>query len=436
MTAEAGTLDRVRIRDLGAHAGERVTVQGWLTHRRGHGAIAFLVVRDGSGVMQAVVRQDAAPEAFERAQSLGQESAVSVKGEVAAQPRAPGGYELQVDALEILSTAVDYPITPKEHGIEFLLDHRHLWLRHARPAAVLRIRDTVLASLEGFLRQEGFLRVDAPILMGTAAENTTQLFRTEYFGDPAYLTQSGQLYAEAAAMAMGRVYTLGPTFRAERSKTRRHLLEFWMLEPEMAFCDLDESLTIQERMVAFVVSQVLERCAEDLKALERDTAALERITAPFPRIRYDDAAARLRAEGMELGQDEDFGAPHETAISQWYDRPVFVTHFPASIKPFYMEPEPGRPERVQAADLLASEGYGEIIGGSQRIADPDLLGERLRQAGLDPQAYDWYMDLRRYGGVAHSGFGLGIERTVAWIAGLTHVREAIPFPRTYNRLTP
>lgn len=436
MSLDDARAARIRAADLGDRVGETALIEGWLTHRRGHGAIAFLVVRDGSASVQAVLRQDAAPEAFERAASLGQESAIRLTGQVAPQPRAPGGFELQVHSLEVVSAAADYPITPKEHGIEFLMDHRHLWLRHARPAAVLRIRDTVLAALEGFLRQDGFVKVDAPILMGTAAENTTQLFRTDYFGEAAYLTQSGQLYAEAAAMALGRVYTLGPTFRAERSKTRRHLLEFWMLEPEMAFCRLEESLEIQERMVAHVVARVLERCGEDLKALERDTAALERVLAPFPRLRYDEACERLRAQGLELGADEDFGAPHETAISQWYDRPVFVTHFPAAIKPFYMEPEPGRPDRVLAADLLASEGYGEMIGGSQRIADAALLERRLGEAGLDPKAYDWYMDLRRYGGVPHSGFGLGVERTVAWIAGLSHVREAIPFPRTYNRLTP
>jgi asparaginyl-tRNA synthetase len=434
MTSRAATA--VRVRHLAEHVGETVTICGWLVHRRGHGALTFLVVRDGSGVVQAVVREDRAPAAFERAQALGQESAVCIVGSVAAQARAPGGYELQVEDLTVVSAAEDYPISPKEHGIEFLMDHRHLWLRHSRPAAVMRIRDTVQWACEAFLRGEGFVRVDAPILMGTAAENTTQLFRTDYFGQPAYLTQSGQLYAEAAAMALGRVYTLGPTFRAERSKTRRHLLEFWMLEPEMAFCTLDESMALQERLIEFVVGACLERTREELKVLERDTAPLERVRAPFPRLRYDDAAERVRALGLELGPDEDFGAPHETAISQAFDRPVFIHAFPASIKPFYMEPEAGDGGRVLAADLLAPEGYGEIIGGSQRIADPALLARRLAEAGLDAASYDWYMDLRRYGGVVHSGFGLGIERTVAWIAGLGHVREAIPFPRTYNRLTP
>ena len=432
----AAQAEVVRLSELGAHEGERVSVRGWLAHRRGHGAIGFLVVRDGSASAQAVVRQDQAPAAFSTADGLGQESALELVGTVRAQPRAPGGYELQVESLEVLSHAADYPITPKEHGIEFLMDHRHLWLRHGRPAAILRIRDTVLWACEAFLRQEGFVRVDAPILMGTAAENTTQLFRTDYFGQPAYLTQSGQLYAEAAAMALGRVYTLGPTFRAERSKTRRHLLEFWMLEPEMAFATLGDVMALEERLVAFVVAAVLERSARDLESLGRDTAPLRRVVAPFPRLSYDEAAERLRAQGLELEPDEDFGAPHETAISAAYDRPVFVHGFPAAIKPFYMEPVPGCPERVLAADLLAPEGYGEIIGGSQRIADAELLAHRMAEAGLDAATYDWYMDLRRYGGVPHSGFGLGIERTVAWIAGLEHVREAIPFPRTYNRLGP
>ncbi len=426
----------VRLSDLAAHAGARVRLQGWLVHRRGHGALSFLVLRDGSASVQAVVRQDRAPGAFRAAEGLGQESAVVVVGTVAAQPRAPGGFEVQVETLEAIAPAVDYPITPKEHGIEFLMDHRHLWLRHARPAAILRIRDTVLWACEAFLRQEGFVRVDAPILMGTAAENTTQLFRTDYFGEAAYLTQSGQLYAEAAAMALGRVYTLGPTFRAERSKTRRHLLEFWMLEPEMAFMGLDEAMALEERLVAFIVAAVLERSARDLETLERDVEPLRRVVPPFPRLRYDDAVGRLRRQGFELGPEEDFGAPHETALSQAFERPLFVYAFPRSIKPFYMEPEPGQPERVLAADLLAPEGYGEIVGGSQRIADADLLARRMAEAGLDTERYDWYMDLRRYGGVVHSGFGLGIERTVAWIAGLEHVREAIPFPRTYNRLAP
>jgi asparaginyl-tRNA synthetase len=426
----------VRARDLGAHAGERVCLRGWLVHRRGHGALSFLVVRDGTASVQAVVRQDRAPAAFACAEGLGQESALSLIGSVQPQPRAPGGFELQVETLEPISQAADYPITPKEHGIEFLMDHRHLWLRHARPAAILRIRDSVLWACEAFLRQEGFVRVDAPILMATAAENTTQLFRTEYFGEPAYLTQSGQLYAEAAAMALGRVYTLGPTFRAERSKTRRHLLEFWMLEPEMAFMGLDEAMALEERLVAFIVAGVLDRSARDLEVLERDPEPLRRVVAPFPRLRYDDAAARLRAQGFELGPEEDFGAPHETAISTAFDRPVFVHAFPRSIKPFYMEPEPGQPDRVLAADLLAPEGYGEIVGGSQRIADAEQLARRMAEAGLDAERYDWYMDLRRYGGVVHSGFGLGIERTIAWIAGLEHIREAIPFPRTYNRLAP
>lgn len=425
----------VALRDLAGLGGQAVAGRGWVTHVRVHGKVAFVTLRDGTGVCQAVVRADR-EDAFRIAGTLTQETSVRVEGEVRLDSRAPGGAEIHVTAISVVGASEGYPITPKEHGIDFLLDHRHLWLRHAVPRATLRIRSEVEAAAERFLRDQGFVRVDSPILMGTAAENTTQLFRTDYFGEPAYLSQSGQLYAEAAAMALGRVYTLGPTFRAEASKTRRHLLEFWMLEPEMAFCDLAQSMEIQESLVSGVVAAVLEHCQEDLRALGRDTGPLERVRPPFPRMTYDEAVDFLREKGLAPEPDGDFGAPHETAISDAFDRPVFVHRYPTSLKPFYMEPDPDRPDRVLAADLLAPEGYGEIAGGSQRIADRDVLEKRMAQAHLTEDAYGWYLDLRRYGSVPHSGFGLGIERTVAWITGTNHVRETIPFPRTLHRLRP
>lgn len=435
MTVRTGRGAPTPLRELGQAESLRVTVEGWVTHVRAHGKVVFVTLRDGTGVCQVVIRADR-EEAFQVARGLTQETSVRIEGTARLDARAPGGAEVQADAVTVVGVSEGYPITPKEHGIDFLLDHRHLWLRHVAPRATLRIRNEVEAAAERFLRSEGFLRVDAPILMGTAAENTTQLFRTDYFGEPAYLSQSGQLYAEAAAMALGKVYTFGPTFRAEASKTRRHLLEFWMLEPEMAFCDLEGSMEIQERLVTAMVTAVLENCRDDLRALERDTGPLERVSPPFPRITYDEAVELLREKGLAPEPDGDFGAPHETAISDAFDRPVFVHRYPTSLKPFYMEPDPARPERALAADLLAPEGYGEIVGGSQRISDPVLLAERMKAAHLTEDAYGWYLDLRRYGSVPHSGFGLGIERTVAWITGTNHVRETIPFPRTLNRLRP
>ncbi len=427
--------EAVSLGELGDHEGREVVVCGWITHVRSHGRVVFVTLRDGRGVCQVVVRSEK-EAAFATARELSQETSVTVRGVVRLDDRAPGGAEVHASEVRRVGPSEDYPITPKEHGIEFLLDHRHLWLRHTAPSATLRVRNQVEAAAEAFLRGHGFVRVDGPILMGTAAENTTQLFRTDYFGEPAYLSQSGQLYAEAAAMALGKVYTLGPTFRAERSKTRRHLLEFWMLEPEMAFCDLDESMDIQERLVSYVVEVVLKDCRDDLLALGRDLAPLMRVRPPFPRITYDEAVDLLAERGLTPEPDGDFGAPHETAISDAFDRPVFVHRYPKSLKPFYMEPDVARPDRVLAADLLAPEGYGEIIGGSQRIADLDLLRERMAEAHLSEDTYGWYLDLRRYGSVPHSGFGLGIERTVAWITGTSHVRETIPFPRTLNRLRP
>jgi len=415
-----------------------VEVKGWLYHRRSSGKIHFLLVRDGTGIVQAVMsRADVAAETFAAADRLPQESSIIVRGAVRQDARAPGGVELSVSDLQVVSEAEAYPITPKEHGVEFLMDHRHLWLRSVRQHAVIRVRAEVIRAMTDYLDSHGYLRVDAPILTPAAAEGTTTLFSTEYFDlGPAYLTQSGQLYNEAAAMAFGRVYCFGPTFRAEKSKTRRHLTEFWMLEPEAAYMEMDDYMALAEDFVASVVARVLERCQRELRTLGRDLAPLERVAAPFPRISYDDALRLLAEEGLRVPWGEDLGADEETAISTHFDRPVFVHRYPAQCKAFYMQPDPQRPEVVLGADLLAPEGYGEIIGGGQRIHDLSLLQRRLAEHGLPPEPYRWYLDLRRYGSVPHSGFGIGIERTVAWICGVEHVRETIPFPRLLHRLYP
>jgi asparaginyl-tRNA synthetase len=355
---------------------------------------------------------------------------------VHADPRAPGGVEISLTRLCVLSESPDYPIQPKEHGVDFLMDHRHLWIRSPRQAAILRIRSRIIHTIRNFLDDEGFVVTDPPIITPAAAEGTTTLFEIDYFGEPAYLSQSGQLYLEALAMALGRVYSFGPTFRAEKSKTRRHLMEFWMVEPEIAFCEFEENLEWQERLVSHVVQTVLHECQEELKTLNRDVSRLAAVIPPFPRITYDEAVERLNQAGYGIDWGEDLGAPHETALAEMFDRPVFLTHFPKAIKAFYMQPDPERPDRVLAADLLAPEGYGEIVGGSQRIHDLSVLEARMRETGLDPERYQWYLDLRRYGSVPHSGFGMGLERLVAWIAGLEHVRETIPFPRTLNRVWP
>ncbi len=429
----------VRIEHLRNHVGEVVRVQGWVRHRRRKGKLVFLVVRDGSGIVQAVVfKGDVSEAEFEAAKRADPEAALILEGEVRDDPRAPGGVELGVRRLELVSEAPEYPIGAKEHGVDFLLRHRHLWIRSPRQGAILRIRDEVMGAAEDFLRSQGFVRFDAPILTGSAPEGTTNLFEIEYFDlGKAYLSQSGQLYAEAGALALGRVYTLGPTFRAERSKTRRHLTEFWMLEPEAAFVDFEENLRIQEEMVAAIVRRVLARRRRELEVLERDAAKLEPACAPpYPRIRYDEALKILEEAGEPLPWGEDFGAPHERILSERFEKPVFVTHYPVKVKAFYMEPDPENPDLALCADLLAPEGYGEIIGGSQRIHDLELLEQRLREWGLNPEDYEWYLDLRRYGSVPHSGFGLGIERTVAWICGLEHIREAIPFPRMLYRMYP
>lgn len=432
MTLTATTISR-----LAEHVGEEVELRGWVYNRRSSGKIQFLIIRDGTGFVQAVAApNEIGAETFAACDRLTQESSVAVRGRVRADKRAPGGVELTLTGLDLIQVAEDYPITHKEHGVEFLMDNRHLWLRTPRQNAIIRIRSEVIRACEDFLDEQGFIRVDSPILTPNACEGTTTLFETDYFDTKAYLSQSGQLYNEATAAAFGRVYCYGPTFRAEKSKTRRHLIEFWMIEPEAAFFDFEDNLRLQEEMIAYVVARVLERRATELKAIERDTAPLQKIKTPFPRISYDEALERLRAAGREIPWGEDFGAPDETIISNQFDRPVFVTHFPREIKAFYMKPDPNRPEVVLAADLLASEGYGEIIGGSQRIDDPAQLDEGLRRHDLPAEAYRWYTDLRKYGTFPHSGFGLGIERTVAWVCGLEHVRETIPFARLLNRLQP
>ncbi len=428
----------IRIEEASAHVGAEVELRGWLYNRRSSGSIHFLLIRDGSGLMQGVMaKQDVSPQVFAAAAGLTQESSVTVRGAVRADPRAPGGYELTVRDLTVVQLAAPYPITPKEHGVEFLMDHRHLWLRSRRQYALMRLRAEVIRAATEFLDRSGYLRVDTPILTPASVEGTTTLFETSYFElGKAYLAQSGQLYNEAAAMAFGRVYCFGPTFRAEKSKTRRHLTEFWMLEPEAAFMILEEYMGLAEALVCAIVTQVLQRRREELAVLERDPARLETVRPPFPRLSYDEALARLSAAGTPLPWGEDFGGDEETVISSAYDRPVFVHRYPAKCKAFYMQPDPDRPEIVLSADLLAPEGYGEIIGGGQRIHDLPLLERRLREYNLPADVYQWYLDLRRYGSVPHSGFGLGIERTVAWIAGIEHVREAIPFPRLLNRLYP
>jgi asparaginyl-tRNA synthetase len=379
---------------------------------------------------------DVPAEQFELADRIGQETSLRVVGRVKADARAPGGYEMSVKEIEVIQEVHDYPITPKEHGVDFLMTNRHLWLRSSRQQAALRIRASVIAAIRGFLDDNGFILVDSPILTGNAAEGTTTLFETEYFDEKAYLSQSGQLYAEASAMALGLVYCFGPTFRAEKSKTRRHLTEFWMVEPEMAFYDLDASMALQERFVSHIVQTVLAKHGDDLKTLERDVSMLEKVEPPFPRISYDEALATLKTHGEELAWGDDFGGGHETILAEQFEKPVFVHRFPTKAKAFYMKPDPQRPDVALCADLLAPEGYGEIIGGSQRIDDLELLLERIDEHGLSREQFAWYIDLRRYGSVPHSGFGMGVERVVAWLCGLHHLRETIPFARTLDRLYP
>jgi asparaginyl-tRNA synthetase len=427
----------IRIRDGLAHVGSVVELRGWVVHRRSSGKIQFLVIRDGSGEMQCVAGlKDVSPEHWQAGEKLTQESAVVVRGELRADARAPGGVEMGLREIHPVSIAEAYPISPKEHGTDFLMDHRHLWLRSSRQQAVLRIRAEVIRAFRDFMDQEGFLLVDSPIFTPNACEGTTTLFETQYFDQKAYLTQSGQLYAEASAMAFGKVYCFGPTFRAEKSKTRRHLIEFWMMEPEWAFATLPDVIALEERLLVHTVGRVLERRAEDLKIAERDTAPLEKVQAPFPQIHYNQAVEMLHAAGQPFEWGGDFGGTDETVISSQYDRPVFVTNYPAAVKAFYMEPDPDDPRLCLSCDCLAPEGYGEIIGGGQRMASLELLTRRIDEHQLPQEAFEWYKDLRRYGSVPHAGFGIGVERTLAWIAGLDHVRETIPFPRMLYRLRP
>jgi asparaginyl-tRNA synthetase len=426
------------IEEIATHEGQPVTLKGWLHNRRSSGKIHFLTLRDGTGFIQCVMTKQAVGEAvFTQADHLGQESALVVQGIVRADTRAPGGYEIDVTGLEVIAEAQNYPITPKEHGVDFLLDRRHLWIRSPRQQAVLRVRHEVINAVRDFFNTRGFILADTPIFTPAACEGTTTLFPVQYFEDTtAYLTQSGQLYNEANAMALGRVYSFGPTFRAEKSKTRRHLTEFWMVEPEMAFATLDDVMALAEALVVYVVGRTLDKRKAELKTLERDTSKLELVQGPFPRISYDDAAARLKEKGLPFEWGGDFGAPDETALSEDYDRPICVHRFPSAIKAFYMKPDAQRPELALGVDLLAPEGYGEIIGGGERLADFDLLLQRIKEHDLPQEAFEWYLDLRRYGTVPHAGFGMGIERVVSWICGLEHLREAIPYPRMLYRMYP
>lgn len=441
----------IQISDIAKYDGQEVTLRGWVYNRTGKGKLQFIKLRDGSGIAQCVAFKPDMDEAqFEVAKSLPQESSIVITGSVRADERAPGtpgGYEVGIKTLELVHAAEEYPITPKEHGTEFLMDNRHLWLRSSRQWAILRIRATIVRALRDWMDDHGYLLVDTPILTPAAGEDTTTLFEIDYFGDPAYLAQTGQLYNEANMGAFGKVYCFGPTFRAEKSKTRRHLMEFWMLEPEAAYLSLEAMMDFEEQMIAYVVEQVLAKHRAELEIIERDVTKLEAITAPFARISYDEAVERLQKLYNETDDEEqkallkiewgeDFGSPHETALAEMFDKPVFVYHYPSQVKAFYMQPVEGRPEVCRSVDLLAPEGYGEITGGSERIYDLELLEEKIKEKKLPIENYDWYLSLRKYGSVPHGGFGLGLERTVAWICGLPHVRETIPYARMLNRRTP
>ena len=431
-------METIRISDIKNYEGKEAEIRGWLYNRRSSGKIKFLIVRDGTSFVQAtLIKNEMDEEIFNQAENINYESSIRIMGIVREEKRAPLGYEVLVKNIEVVSMASDnYPISLKEHGVGYLMDYRHLWLRSPRQNAILRIRAEIIKSIRDFLDMNGFILMDTPILTPAACEGTTTLFETEYFDDKAYLAQSGQLYNEATAAAFGKVYCFGPTFRAEKSKTRRHLMEFWMVEPEAAYVDFEENNEIQENMIAYIVKQVLEKKENELKLLERDISKLELIKVPFPRISYDEAIDILKNNGSKIEWGDDFGGEDETILSQRYEKPVFVLRYPIKCKAFYMEPDPERPEVALCADLLASEGYGEIIGGGQRIDDYNLLEKRIKEHNLPRESYEWYLDLRKYGSVPHSGFGLGIERTVAWICGLSHIRETIPFPRMLNKIYP
>jgi asparaginyl-tRNA synthetase len=428
----------VYIEDIGKHEGEEVTIKGWLHNRRSSGKIHFLILRDGSGFIQGVMsKATVGDDAFKAADHLSQETSVVVTGTARADKRAPSGYEIDVKNLEVVGESHDFPITPKEHGVDYLLDRRHLWIRSERQTAILRIRHEVIDAVRDFFNSRGFILTDTPIFTPSACEGTTTLFPVEYFDDQkAYLTQSGQLYLESTAMALGRVYSFGPTFRAEKSKTRRHLTEFWMVEPEMAYAGLDEVMDLAEDLVVSVVSRVLDKRRRELTLIERDLTKLESVQKPFPRITYDDAVKALQSKGLPIEWGGDFGGPDETALSEQYDRPVMIHRYPSAVKAFYMKPDPVRADVALGVDVLAPEGYGEIIGGGERLADFDLLLTRIKEHELPQEAFEWYLDLRRYGTVPHGGFGMGIERVVSWICKLEHVRETIPYPRMLYRLYP
>jgi asparaginyl-tRNA synthetase len=436
-TATEMTIHDATIENIGNFDGKRVRIKGWLYNLRTGGSILFLQLRDGTGIIQGVmVKKEVDREMFNRSKKLTQESSVIATGIVRADERAPGGYEITVDNLEVVSESAEYPITPKEHGIDFLMENRHLWLRSKNQHAIMRVRATIIKACRDYFDNNGFILIDSPILTPAACEGTSTLFETDYFDQKAYLTQSGQLYQEAAALAFGKAYCFGPTFRAEKSRTRRHLTEFWMIEPEMAYCDLYQDMEVQEDFLEYVVQTVLKERKTELEILERDTRYLENVRKPFPRLHYDEAVEILKRKGIDFPWGEDLGAEHETLISEEFDKPFFIHHFPYAIKAFYMKRDKERPELAMAADCLAPEGYGEIIGGGQREDDHDILFEALKKHNLPEDAYQWYLDLRKYGSVPHAGFGLGIERTVAWICGLKHIRETIPFPRTLNRIYP
>ena len=416
---------------------ETVTLSGWIASVRVHARVAFVVVRDGTGTVQAVVvKSGVSKGTWDLVTSLTQESCIAVTGVVREDARAPGGYELTASGVNLIGASDEYPIQPKEHGVEFLLDHRHLWLRSSMQRAGLKVRAEVEQAIHDFLYERDFVRIDTPILTGAIGESAGTLFETDYFGERAFLAQTGQLYVESACPAFRKVYCFGPTFRAEKSKTRRHLTEFWMVEPEVAFADSNDNMTLQESFICHVVERALERCADELKTLKRDLSRLESIVAPFPRISYCDAVDRLNAEGRDFEWGRDLGAVEETLISGWFDRPVFIFNYPREAKAFYMKENPDDPRTVLCNDLIAPDGYGEIIGGSQREDDHDRLLARIREEGLPEESYDWYLDLRKFGTFPHSGFGLGVERTVAWITGRPHIRELVPFPRLINRLAP
>jgi asparaginyl-tRNA synthetase len=431
-------MQKIFISDLSKYVGKEIKIQGWLYNKRSSGKLHFLILRDGTGYLQCVFFKGNVDEAaFDLAGRLGQETSIEVTGRVKEEKRAPGGYELDASGLKVISESHDYPITPKEHGIEFLMDYRHLWLRSSKQVAILRVRHRIIKAIRDFFDGNGFTLMDPPILTPSSCEGTSTLFETEYFDlGKAYLTQSGQLYAEAGAMALGKVYTFGPTFRAEKSKTKRHLTEFWMCEPEVAFADLNDDMDLAEEFLEYIVQTVLKEREEELKVLERDTKFLLNVKKPLPRISYDEAVDILKKHGSEFEYGNDFGAPDETLVSSQFDRPVMVHRYPAAVKAFYMKRDPENADLALAVDVLAPEGYGEIIGGSQREDNIDLLIERIKEHALPMKDFEWYLDLRRYGSVPHSGFGLGLERTVSWICGLEHIRETIPFPRMIYRNAP